>query len=156
MSKVYLKDKIVVSACLLGHHCRYNGETKYDTELLKWLEEKEVIAFCPEDPLFGTPRAAISVVKDKDTLHLIRSSDKLDVGQLILNETQKFIDENPTVKWAVLKSKSPSCGYKTTPVYDTNGAEIARGNGFAASLMKKHSYIIHDEKNYKDIKEEND
>ena len=156
MLKVYPKDKIIVSACLLGEYCRYDGQTKYDKELLKWLDDKEVIPFCPEDPLFGTPRPAISVVQDSDAFRLIRSSDHADIGQLIINETQRFIDKNPTVKWAVLKSKSPSCGFNTTPIYDKNGVEIAKGDGFAASLMKKHSYIIRNEINYKDIKEEND
>ena len=153
MPKVYPKEKIIVSACLLGQYCRYDGQTKYDKELLKWLEDKEVVAFCPEEPLFGTPRPAISVVMDRGTPHLIRSNDQEDVSALILDETQRFIDKNPDVKYAILKSKSPSCGLGTTPIYDSNCSEIAKGDGFAASLMKKHSYIIRDEKNYKDLKE---
>ena len=153
MPKVYQKEKIIVSACLLGEYCRYDGQTKYDTELLAWLKDYDVIAFCPEDPLFGTPRPAISVVKDEDVFRLIRSSDKEDVSQLVMDETQRFIDKYPEVTDAILKSKSPSCGCETTPIYDKDNHEIEKGDGFAASLMKKHCYTIRNEKNYKDMKE---
>lgn len=148
MPKVYQKEKIIVSACLLGEYCRYDGQTKIDRELIKWLEDKEVIPFCPENPLFGTPRPAIFIRKTANGYKLIRSSDEVDVTKAVLTQTEQFMSEHKGVKSAILKSKSPSCGYQTTPIYNEDGIEIAKGNGVAASLMKKNLYTIRDEKNY--------
>lgn len=46
--------KVLVSACLTGKNCKYNGDNNYDPELMKFLEEKEVIKICPE-VLAGLP-----------------------------------------------------------------------------------------------------
>ena len=56
------KKKVIISACLLGHTCRYDGNTKQTTEVVDAFEGYEIIPFCPEAPLFGTPRERISVV----------------------------------------------------------------------------------------------
>ena len=151
MPKVYQKEKIIVSACLLGENCRYNAETKYDGELIRWLEDKEVIAFCPEDPVFGTPRAPISVVNENGVMRLKRCSDGADVTTFIVDETKRFMALHKDVKNAILKSKSPSCGCQTTPIYCSENMDIGLGDGISASLMKKNSYTIRDEKNYKTI-----
>jgi uncharacterized protein YbbK (DUF523 family) len=92
-------------------------------------------------------------VYEDDTLTLRRSSDGANVMDLIVDQTQKMMDAYSDVPCAILKSKSPSCGYGTTPIYNPKGKEIAKGNGVAASLMKKNFYTIHDENNYQTLKE---
>ena len=118
---------------------------------MSWLEDYEVIAFCPEDPVFGTPRAAISLIQEDGITTLRRSSDGADVTTLIVDETKRFMHAHKEVKYAILKSKSPSCGCQTTPIYNSENVEIGLGDGVSASLMKKNSYTIRDEKNYKTI-----
>ena len=154
MKPLYLNEKVIVSACLLGEYCRYDGQTKEDSELKRWLDNKEVIPFCPEAPVLGTPREAIFVLAEGNSFRLRRSSDKLDVTDLIVSETQKIIDAHPDIKCAILKSKSPSCGCESTPIYNKSGEQIAIGDGLATRLMKKNFYTIRDEKNYHNIFEE--
>lgn len=156
MSQLYPKEKIIVSACLLGVACRYDGQSKENRDLKAWLEDKELIAFCPEAPSLGTPRPPITVVRELEEDRLIRSSDGVDVTQVIVDETQKIMKEYPEVKQAILKSKSPSCGCQTTPIFNTNNEQISWGDGLAASLMKKSSYTIRDENSYIEIKKEKD
>ena len=40
--------KILVSACLLGENCKYNGKNNYSERVAKYLEGHEVIPVCPE------------------------------------------------------------------------------------------------------------
>ena len=60
------KKKAIVSACLLGELVRYDGQTKINNSVIEALKEYEVIPFCPEDPVMGTPRERISVIKIDD------------------------------------------------------------------------------------------
>ena len=55
--------KVIISACLLGEYCRYDGKTKEVNEVIKAFKDYDIIPFCPEAPVFGTPRQRISVVK---------------------------------------------------------------------------------------------
>ena len=55
--------KIVVSACLLGHNCKYNGGNNFDEKVMAFLQGKEVIPVCPEVLAgLGVPRTPIEIV----------------------------------------------------------------------------------------------
>lgn len=56
------KKKVIISACLLGEYCRYDGKTKQVNEVIELFKDYEIIPFCPEAPIFGTPRERINVV----------------------------------------------------------------------------------------------
>ena len=43
-----MKEKILVSACLLGVNCKYNGENNYSDEVMEFLKDYEIIPICPE------------------------------------------------------------------------------------------------------------
>ena len=143
--------KIAVSACLLGEKCRYDGETKQDESVLEMLKGAEVIPFCPEAPVLGTPRERISVVYSKEHGYtLIGDVSKIEVTSAIKLETQKMIDGYPDLDKIILKSKSPSCGIGTTPMMSTEGSLLCYGNGIAAQmLLEAFSEIdVIDEKNF--------
>ena len=60
------KEKIIVSACLLGINCKYNGDNNKNENVLDYLKNKEVIPVCPE--IYGgltTPRTPSEIVGDK-------------------------------------------------------------------------------------------
>ena len=40
--------KVLVSACLLGENCKYNGKNNRNEAVLRFVEDKEVISICPE------------------------------------------------------------------------------------------------------------
>lgn len=132
-----MKKKVVVSACILGEYCRYDGKTKEVREVIKALSEYEIIPFCPEAPLFGTPRERISVVEVAGKNRIISDYTKEDVTEALENEIKSFIEKNSQIDRIVLKSKSPSCGYKTTPILGARNEVIKYGNGIAAAIFEK-------------------
>ena len=134
------KPKVLISACLLGELCRYDGRTKHNETLIEQLEEAyELIPFCPEAPDMGTPRPRISVIKDKngDYRVVVDESGK-DVTHFIQKQTQSIIEQGDEFEIIVLKSKSPSCGLGTTPIKNEFGVNIEQGDGYAAMMLKKH------------------
>jgi len=135
---------------LLGHLCRYDGKTKKTTEVVDALSEYEIIPFCPEAPLFGTPRQRISVVEVDGKRRIITDETNEDVTQLLNGEITKFIKQNPQANKIILKSKSPSCGLGTTPILNQQKEKIALGNGIAGDILLKHytNIAFEDERNY--------
>ena len=131
-----MKKKAIVSACLLGELCRYDGKTKEVNAVIEALKEYEVIPFCPEAPLFGTPRQRINVVKVEGENRIITDITKEDVTERLEEEINSFIEQNLDVDKIVLKSKSPSCGKGTTPILNAQKDLIELGDGIAAKILK--------------------
>lgn len=142
-----MKKKVIISACVLGEVCRYDGKAKGVQSVQEAFSEYEIIPFCPEAPLFGTPRERISVVEMDGINKIITDETQKDVTELLREEIENFIEKYPDVEAIVLKSKSPSCGLGTTPVLDTNKNIIKLGNGIAADIFTK---------SYKNIKIQNE
>ncbi len=126
----------VVSSCLLGEFCRYDGKTKEDNRVKEFLKDYKVIPFCPEAPLFGIPRERIDIIQGR----VITSQTKKDVTKLIEEWTKKFIQTLPKkVDIIILKSKSPSCGLSSTPIWNENKEKVLRyGDGIAAGVFKQY------------------
>jgi len=99
----------LVSACLLGQNCRYDGKNKKNERLLKLLKDFEVIPICPEvEGGLPTPREPATREGDRVITNFTRRdvTPFFRVGALkALNKARRF-----GVKKAFLKSKSPSCG----------------------------------------------
>ena len=144
------KKKVIISACLLGEYCRYDGKTKAINEVIDAFKEYEIIPFCPEAPLFGTPRERISVVEIDKKNRIITDDTHKDVTKLLEDEISSFIQNNLNADKIILKSKSPSCGIGTTPILNPQKDIIKYGNGIAADIFLK-SYKntqIEDENSY--------
>ncbi|MBQ7954002.1 MAG: DUF523 domain-containing protein [Clostridia bacterium] len=99
---------ILVSACLLGVACRYDGKSKPNEDIIKLTEKYNLIPFCPE--ITGglpTPRHPSEIVGDK-VLN--------DIGEDVTAQYKKGAEEALRIaklyncKYAILKEKSPSCG----------------------------------------------
>ena len=106
--------KILVSACLLGENCKYNGGNNYCPKVAAFLEGHEVIPVCPElEAGLGCPRVPMEIVNGV----LINKEGTIVDGQVraaIQNILQRIDGE--TINCAVLKSRSPTCGVHQ--VYD--------------------------------------
>ncbi|AYD39791.1 DUF523 domain-containing protein [Clostridium fermenticellae] len=147
---------VLVSACLCGINCKYNGKNNLDTEVMRTLDKEKIIPICPEQ-LGGltTPRQP----------HEIKNGTGKDVlkgmARLISingdNSTDKFIRgafetynicKNFNVSFAVLKSKSPSCG--CGKIYDgTFSNTLIDGNGVTAQLLIDNNIKIINECDYR-------
>ena len=128
--------KVAVSACLLGEQCRYDGQIKVDNKLIAALEGYEVVAFCPEAPLFGTPRERISILHVKGNYCVRTDHTDRDVTELLKQESLEFISHNPDIEMFVLKSKSPSCGLGTAQILDEERHFLTYGDGISVSVFK--------------------
>jgi uncharacterized protein YbbK (DUF523 family) len=142
------KKRYLVSACILGEYCRYDGATKQIDSVLRFLSEYDVVVFCPEAPLFGTPRERINVVDVDGENRILTDISNVDVTNKLRAYIEDFLKDTKDIDGIILKSKSPSCGYKTTPVLDKNKTILRYENGIGADIISKY---------YKDIeiKDEN-
>ena len=110
-----MKKKVLISACLLGKNCRYNGGHSQLNELNKL--DVEWIPVCPEESGgLGTPRPSAEMQGSAEDILNGKGKVLTNKGK---NVTQEFIrgaDKSLQsglevgVKTAILKSKSPSCG----------------------------------------------
>jgi len=144
------KKKVIISAYILGEYCRYDGKTKEVNAVIEAYKDYEIIPFCPEAPLFGTPRERISVVEVNGENRIITDETKVDVTQRLEDEINSFVEKFPEVDAIVLKSKSPSCGVGTTPILNAKKEIVSLGNGIAAEILtqKYRKLSIKDEMNF--------
>jgi uncharacterized protein YbbK (DUF523 family) len=145
-----MKKKVIISACLLGEYCRYDGKTKKATKIIQSYKDYEIIPFCPEAPLFGTPREKIHIIKVGEENRVFIDETNIDVTELLKKEINSFIELNPKIDEILLKSKSPSCGVGTTPIYNIQKKVLYYGDGVVAKIFRNtyDSIDIKDERIY--------
>lgn len=140
--------KILVSSCLLGENCKYNGKNNYNEKVVSFLNKYEIVSVCPEQ-LGGltTPRLPSEVKNQK----VIRKDGK-DVTKNFQNGamiTLEIAKEN-NCTFAILKKKSPSCGFGE--IYDGSfTSTIIKGNGVTADLLYSNGVVICNEINFDEI-----
>ncbi len=128
--------KILVSSCLLGQPVRYDGQSKGLTNdiLTRWLQEKRVVAFCPEvTGGLPTPRPPAEI--NAERVITTTGEDVTSEFQLGAQKALALCDAQQ-IKFALLKESSPSCGRNT--IYDGshNGVKVA-GMGLTAKKLVK-------------------
>lgn len=124
--------KILVSACLLGIPCRFDGKSKeYD---IAPIMSHDIVPFCPE--CYGglpIPRAPSEILNRR-----VVSSIGTDVTKQFQKGAQSavLLCQKLGIRYALLKSKSPSCG--SGQIYDgTFGKILIDGDGITAEALKK-------------------
>ena len=133
------KEKILVSSCLLGLNCKYDGGNNYSMAIEAFLKDYEVIPICPE--IMGglpTPRIAAERLGDK-----VITKDGQDVTEQYKKGAEEclFLAKKYDVKKALLKLRSPSCGIDK--IYDgTFTHTLIDGDGVTAELFKENSIEI--------------
>lgn len=133
--------KILVSACLLGKNCKYNGGNNLNQGVLEFIGGHEVIGVCPEQlgGLF-TPRLPAEIVAG-----LVTNKEGVSVDNEFRKGAQEALAvalENK-VDLAILQSRSPSCGVKE--IYDGSfsGKKI-KGQGVFAKLLSARGIKVLD------------
>ena len=129
--------KIGISACLVGYEYRYDGSHRKNDELIKLLEKHELIPICPEiSSGFLIPHDPIELKDGKAFMsNGADVSDKLMKGCLISYERIRDCD------LLILKSKSPSCGYKK--IYDGSfSGKLIDGNGMFTSICLENGLKV--------------
>lgn len=136
----------IISACLAGVDCKYDGKNNKNDKILKLVKEGKAILVCPEQ-LGGlsTPRLPSEIVVKNGEKKVI-SNNGIDVTESFIKgaeETLK-IAKMMGAKKAILKAKSPSCGYRK--IYDgTFSGTTTKGNGITAEILEKNNIKIYTE-----------
>lgn len=134
-----MKRNLLISACLLGIPCRYDGKrvTKVDISALR--EKYNLIPICPE--IYGglpTPRIPSERVGGR-----VLMKDGRDVTENYKRGAEASLDiaKANGVSLALLKARSPSCGKGL--IYDGSfSGTLTEGDGVAAELLMKEEITV--------------
>lgn len=136
--------KILVSACLYGHHVRYDdGDVPcLDSRFLKWKEEGRLVPICPE--VFGglpTPRPDAQRVGDR-----VINCKGDDVTEEFIKGAREAVRlaKEHNVAFAIMKEDSPSCGSKF--IYDGTFTDTKiPGQGLAVEYLRNEGFTVFSE-----------
>ena len=134
---------ILVSACLVGINCKYNGKNNYNERIVELVKSGKAIPMCPEQ-LGGlaTPRACaeIKYIDDKRYVFNKNGEDITKEFESGAKEVLNFV-KKMNIKKAILQSRSPSCG--KGKIYDGEfTGRLIDGNGVLVDLLKENGVEI--------------
>jgi len=137
---------IIVSACLAGIPCRWDGRENSNLSVIGLVREGKAIPLCPEQ------LGGLTTERDPSEIRGDRVFSKSKTG-LIYDVTVQFergadivckMAEQYDCKEAILKARSPSCG--SGKVYDGSFNHVlVDGDGLTAKLLKKKGILVHTE-----------
>lgn len=134
--------KLLVSACLLGCNCKYNGGNNFCRRVADFAGDKEVISVCPEVLAgLGTPREPIEIRGGE-----VVRRDGTSVDSAIRSAVAQILREleGQEIDLAVLKARSPTCG--VYQVYDGTFSGVLRdGAGVLAQALLDRGIPVTDE-----------
>lgn len=126
--------KILVSACLLGENCKYNGKNNYNQSVIEYVENMDVISVCPELLAgLGVPRTPIEIVNN---VLMDKSGNNLD--SILRSGIRSIINQlnKDDICCAVLQSRSPTCG--VNQIYDGSfSGKLINGSGVFAKALEE-------------------
>ena len=138
-------EKLLISACLLGAACRYDGISKAviaEAELARLKEKYDLVPFCPE--IYGglpTPRVPSERIGGKVIMK--NGCDVTENYQKGAYEAVR-ISEILGIKKALLKERSPSCA--KSEIYDGSfEGKLVSGSGVAAEALVNSGVAVFSE-----------
>lgn len=143
------KQKVLVSACLVGKNCKYNGKNNKNSAIIDFLQDKEVFLVCPE--VMGglsIPRLK-SEIKKMNQQSFVYNEKNEDVTYNFLLGANKALQVaiDHQIDFAILKQKSPSCG--CGKIYNGEfNQTVIEGYGIFALLLKEHNIHILTEEDF--------
>ena len=137
---------VIVSACLLGTRCRYDGGSRSNESVLSMISHNILIPVCPEQ-LGGlsTPRSSSEIVGGNGTNALngtatVIDSEGRDVTDSFLRGAREAlkIAKILNIKTAIMKENSPSCGVS----HIKRKGEQAEGPGVSSALFVRNGIEV--------------
>lgn len=153
----------VISACLVGVNCKYNGGNNLDPRCKQLLNKYDVKLICPEQAGgLPCPRPPAEIVGMGGGIGIWNGTARvIDAnGQDVTEEFKQgalacleVIKCQPNIEAVILKSRSPSCGVGS--IYDGSfSRKTVAGDGVAAALFRQHGYKVFDVDEYFKAKED--
>lgn len=137
--------KVLVSSCVLGKNCKYNGGNNYNPRVIEFVKDKEVVEICPE-LLAGLPipRPSAELVDG-----IVMGIDGKNVDKeyhYAVDMAMKKI-EYLDVDLVILQSRSPTCG--VNHIYDGSfTGKLIKGSGLFAQALIKAGYKVVDAEDF--------
>lgn len=139
------KERLLVSACLLGQKVRYDGGDSLSEDLLLLEDRYDLIPMCPE-VLGGlpVPRPPAEILLGRVVTEAGRDvTENFEEGARIILDFCLELG----IRKAVLKSKSPSCGKGR--IYDGSFTRtLVPGDGVTTQLLQRHGIEVYSENNF--------
>jgi len=139
-STAWYKPKIVSSACLLGEKVRYDGTSKLHVLIQQQLSYHcNIIPICPEAGSgMGVPRETIQLLRTE------KGVEALNLEQPSINATDQlkafaksFLNQHRNIDGFVMKARSPSCGFQSTALHDSEGEVTGKSSGLFTHAMEE-------------------
>ncbi len=139
--------RILISACLLGVCCRYDGASKPHPAALALAERHELVPVCPEQ-LGGLPTPRPPAERQGD---FVRSQSSDVTAQYRRGAAEALrLYETLGCDAAVLKERSPSCG--RGQIYDgTFTGTLIAGDGVTAELLAQNGIPVYGESQIEEL-----
>ena len=138
---------VAISSCLSGAAVRYDGQSKPLATLQDWTRHSNIrlLPICPEvEAGLPVPRPPVQLVRSNNhetaqLLALGRDDATLNVTAILQNHAQQSAERlrnTPSLCGYIWKSRSPSCGLGSTPIFDAAGTQIGTTNGIEAHQVQ--------------------
>lgn len=142
---------LLVSACLAGLPCRYDGQARTDPRVMALVQQGQAIPVCPE--VFGglpVPREPATIVS-LSPLRVVTASghdvtEEFRRGALAVLALARAV----RARRAVLKERSPSCGSHQIWRHDptTGQPRLVAGEGVTTALLRAHGLVVESEETW--------
>lgn len=135
---MHKKPLVGVSQCLLGDAVRYDGRTKPNTIVIEKLAELfELISVCPEvEAGLSVPRPPVQLTGSISSPRLTGRDDaSIDITELMVEYCSHKTQTLNNLNGFIFKSRSPSCGLHSTPVFINGQAVSDNSRGIFAKNM---------------------
>ncbi|MBQ8506516.1 MAG: DUF523 domain-containing protein [Clostridia bacterium] len=144
------KPVILMSACLMGVNCRYDGGGKRVPELEELMELAQIVPVCPEI-LGGLPTPRTPSERVGNRVVMKDGTDVTGAFQRGAGEALKLA-RLYGAELAILKERSPSCG--SGMIYDGSfSGKFAPGDGVTGEMMKKNGIAVYGESRIQELME---
>ena len=137
-----IKPRYIVSACLAGENCRYDGQNNYDERIETLVKEGLAVLVCPEvmgglhTPRIPCERYGNRVINKNGEDKTIEFQEGADISL--------DIALRKNIKRAILKERSPSCGVKF--IHDgTFSNHLISGRGVLTELLEDNGFLVYSE-----------
>ncbi|HPI02408.1 MAG TPA: DUF523 and DUF1722 domain-containing protein [Candidatus Goldiibacteriota bacterium] len=137
------RPKLYISKCIETCACRYDGQKVNSDFVFKLMKFADTVTECPETAIgLGTPRKPVRIVSDDAKMHglrLIQPETGADFTEKMNVWAHSYLKKLGEVDGFVLKSKSPSSGFKDVKIYGKNGMMLTKkGAGFFGGKVPEY------------------
>jgi len=134
---------ILVSACLTGKKVRYDGQDEYKPFISRLDRNRyQIVSVCPEiEAGLGCPRPPVQLVENQSAIQCLQvDNHKINVTDKLTCASTEILTKHSNLTACILKGKSPSCGLKSTKLFDMdNNILHTHASGIFAKMVSRQT-----------------